>query len=215
MLNDPLPDDPMPLFRRWFDEACAGDAMRNPNALTLATVDTSIEPPQPSARIVLCKALHDDPGFIVMYSNYRSRKGRELTDCPRAAGVFYWDDIGRQVRIEGPVLRSPPHESDAYFATRPLGSRIGAWASDQSEPVRSRDRLAEKVKAAERKFAGDDEVPRPHFWGGYRLWIAAIEVWLEGKDRIHDRARWERSVRMGRNDEHLETGAWTVARLQP
>jgi pyridoxamine 5'-phosphate oxidase len=215
-LPEPLPDNPLPLFSSWFNEARQRAVQPNPDAMVLATVGDG---GRPSARIVLCKQIALNEGFIVFHTNYLSRKGRELTAQPRAAAVFHWDALHRQVRIEGPVLRSPAAESDSYFASRALVSRIGAWASDQSQPLASRATLAAQVKAMETKFGvtvGTPEanVPRPPHWGGHRLWIDSLELWIEGPGRVHDRAVWTRELT--KKDEFaFNAGAWKATRLNP
>jgi len=207
----------------------------NPNAMVLATVGPE---GQPSARVVLCKEVDPQRGYVVFYTNYRSLKGHQLAAHPRAAAVIHWDHLHRQIRLEGPVVQSPPAESDAYFASRPWQNRLGAWASDQSEPVQSRAQLKRAVEATAKRFgtpdpdseagsaAGDQPVPRPPHWGGYRLWIEKIELWVEGAGRIHDRARWVRELsrrpaageRRGpaeSADAAFDAGPWTATRLQP
>ena len=134
-LPEVLPVDPMPLFEQWFEAARVAQSQPNPDAMVLATATTE---GRPSARVVLLKKLVVDPGYVVFYTNYDSRKGRELAANPRAAAVVHWDALGRQVRLEGAVTVSPADESDAYFASRPLDSRIGAWASAQSRPLAAR-----------------------------------------------------------------------------
>jgi pyridoxamine 5'-phosphate oxidase len=181
---------------------------------------------QPSARVVLCKDIAAEAGFITFYTNYLSRKGRELEVNPRAAIVFHWDHRRRQVRAEGGVERLPAAESDAYFSTRPWQSRLGAWASRQSEPVESRAALRAAVADAARTFGipyegpGSEEpesmtveIARPATWGGYRLNVEAIELWVEGEFRIHDRARWTR--RSSHGHESGKAMSWSVTRLQP
>ena len=213
-LPDPLPANPLRLVADWLAQARTDAAQPNPNSMVLATVDGR---GQPSARVVLCKDIAAEAGFITFYTNYLSRKGRELEVNPRAAVVFHWDHRHRQVRGEGRVERLPAAESDAYFSSRPWQSRLGAWASRQSEPVESRDALRAAVAGAARRFgipysgAGLEEpesttadIPRPATWGGYRLNVEAIELWVEGEFRIHDRARWTR-----------EAMNWSVTRLQP
>jgi pyridoxamine-phosphate oxidase len=138
-LPEPLPADPMPLFQEWFREAGVRRAQPNPDAMILATTASSGEP---SARVVLCKRIDVAAGYVVFFTNYESRKGHELAARPRAAAVFHWDALHRQVRIEGPIIRSPDSESDQYFASRALDSRIAAWASAQSQPLESRGRCA-------------------------------------------------------------------------
>jgi len=220
-LPEQLPPDPFPLFKAWFDEAAAKRVQPNPNAFTLATIDPD---GKPSARIVLCKSLAVREGYIVFYTNRRSRKGAALAANPRAAAVFHWDALDRQVRIEGPVVESPDEESDAYFHSRPVAARIGAWASDQSQPIESRDAFIRKIAEAIRKLgvAIDDEaahVPRPPYWGGYRIWADTVELWLGSPVRVHDRARWTRKLtRQAVSDPRrsgFEASAWTAQRLQP
>ena len=213
---EPLPADPMPLFHEWFREAGGRRAQPNPDAMIVATTASSGEP---SARVVLCKRIDIAAGYIVFFTNYESRKGHELAALPRAAAVFHWDALHRQVRIEGPVIRSPVSESDQYFASRALDSRIGAWASAQSEPLASREVLQQRVSEFATRFgiapgARDGTVPRPPHWGGYRLWVERIELWAEGANRVHDRAVWTRSVQ--RADEFsFAGGAWRSTRLNP
>ena len=220
-LPDPLPGDPLVVAQAWLAQAQLDAAQPNPNSMVLATVDGR---GYPSARVVLCKEIQPRPGFILFYTNYRSRKGRELEANARAAVVFHWDHRHRQVRAEGPVEPLSDAENDAYFRTRAWQSRIGAWASEQSQPVASRQVLAGAVAATARRFGipyqgpGTDEpaqvdvdVPRPPHWGGYRLFPEAVELWVEGEFRIHDRARWTRSL----PDREGEGASWTVTRLQP
>ena len=223
LLSDPLPAEPLQVAQDWLDEAWKKALGPNPNAMTLAT---STVGGRPSARIVLCKNIVPCPGYVVFYTNYQSRKGRELADNPRAAAVLHWDAMHRQVRIEGIIDFAPEEDSDRYFASRALQSRVGAWASAQSQPVASRTDLLDAVSAAARKFgvavstsdadAGptDAVVPRPPHWGGYRLWADVVELWVEGAARIHDRARWSRPLAK-RADGVIEAGAWSVTRLQP
>lgn len=213
-LPDPLPADPMPLFRAWFDDAQAARHQPNPNAMTLATATPD---GVPSARIVLCKEILREPEAVVFYTNYESRKGHELLANPRAAAVFHWDAFDRQARLEGRVERSPAAESDAYFASRAWEKRIGAWASRQSEALASRDELTERVletilglglDAGALMHGEAVPIPRPPHWGGFRLIPSAIELWVGGPGRIHDRARWTRAAD-GRG------GAWSATRLFP
>ncbi|MGH8178611.1 MAG: pyridoxamine 5'-phosphate oxidase [Steroidobacter sp.] len=215
-LPEPLPASPLALFSAWFNEAKARRLQPNPDAMVLATVGAAM---RPAARVVLCKEISEQAGYVVFFTNYESRKGRELSAHPRAAAVFHWDLLHRQVRIEGAVVRSPGKESDAYFASRALDSRIGAWASQQSEPLASRAALAEQVRAAALRFgvtpdATGIDVPRPPYWGGHRLWIESIELWMEGANRVHDRAVWERELRQ--TDDYSFSGAdWRSTRLNP
>jgi pyridoxamine 5'-phosphate oxidase len=216
LLPDPLPESPLPLFHSWFEHAAAQRTQPNPDAMVLASVG---EDGAPSARVVLCKRIDADAGYIVFYTNYQSRKGRELTQHPRAAAVFHWDQLHRQVRIEGPVLRSPEPESDRYFASRALTSRIGAWASHQSVPLASRGELVRRAAATALKYglalgATEGAVPRPPHWGGFRLWIDKIELWSEGAFRIHDRALWTRALQP-HEQSGFNAGPWRATRLNP
>jgi len=223
-LPDPLPLDPMPLASTWLRQAWDEQVQPNPNAMVLATADAAS---RPSARVVLCKDIVPQPGYVVFYTNYDSRKGRELGANPRAAAVFHWDDLHRQLRVEGMVAPSPPSESDDYFASRSWRSRIAACASAQSEPIGSRAALIQRLREeAERLGAPDPttappddqepefHVPRPACWGGYRLWADAVELWVEGEHRAHDRARWTRALEP-HPDGVFGTGPWHHVRLQP
>lgn len=173
------PDDPLALFKDAFERAAAAEP-GDPTAAALATADAG---GAPSCRIVLLKGV-DARGFA-FFTNYGSRKARELAQNPRAALCFHWPAIGVQVRVEGAVERLGPEESDAYFATRPRESQLAAWASPQSEPLASRDELLARYAEAERRLPGP--VPRPPFWGGYRLVPARIEFWRDQERRLHDR----------------------------
>jgi pyridoxamine 5'-phosphate oxidase len=207
---------------QWLAQAQADRAQPNPDAMVLATVDGR---GHPSARVVLCKEIAAVPGYITFYTNYRSRKGADLAKNPRAAAVFHWDHRHRQVRIEGCVKALSAEASDAYFRSRAWQSRLGAWASQQSQPVESRAALSQAVAREARRFGIDYEgpgspeppevsveVPRPPHWGGFRLYADAVELWVEGEFRIHDRARWTRTL-----PQNPETSApaWSVTRLQP
>jgi pyridoxamine 5'-phosphate oxidase len=216
-LPDDLPPNPFPWIEAWLDHAQRRKDQPNPNSMTLATIDPD---GAPSARVVLCRGLDPDAGYVQFYTNRRSRKGEALAAHPHAAVVMHWDHTERQVRISGPVTLAPDAESDAYFAARHPASRLGAWASDQSEPIASRDALIEKVHDTMNRFGvdldneGDVEVPRPPHWGGYRVWAREVELWLGSPVRIHDRARWTRELTPA--GEHAFTpGPWTATRLQP
>ena len=191
--------DPIAQFRLWFEEAVAA-GIREPNAMTLAT---SARDGRPSARMVLLKGF-DQRGFT-LYTNYESRKGSELRENPWAALVLFWVDLERQIRIEGRVELVDVPESDAYFASRPLESRIGAWASPQSQVLPDRATLEKKVEELQTAYAGQ-EVPRPPFWGGFRVVPTTIEFWQGRPSRLHDRLRYRRPA---------EDGDWIIERLSP
>ena len=223
-LPDPLPADPMPLASTWFRQASDEQVQRNPNAMSLATADPD---GKPSVRIVLCKEIVADPGYLVFYTNYHSRKGRELAAHPWAAVVFHWDTLGRQLRVEGPVVHALASESDDYFASRSWRSRLSAMTSDQSAPVASRKLLQERLRVTAERLgtpnpftAADDDqepglrLPRPAHWGGYRLWAASVELWSEGEHRLHDRARWQRVIAPA-GDGRFQAEPWHHERLQP
>ncbi len=189
--------DPVDLFTQWLDVAVSA-GIHEPNAMALATADTS---GRPSVRIVLLKGF--DAAGAVFYTNYDSRKGRELAVNPWASAVLLWHQLQRQVRIEGRVERVHPEQSDAYFASRPRGAQIGAVASQQSRSVGDRDELETRVADAERTFDGRD-IERPEHWGGYRITLDAVEFWQGRADRVHDRFRF---TRVGDD--------WSRERLQP
>ena len=222
-LPDPLPMDPMPLAAAWLQQAWDEKAQRNPNSMVLATTDAA---GRPSARVVLCKEIVIDPGYLVFYTNYGSRKGQELAARPWAAIVFQWDELGRQLRVEGPVATSPAAESDDYFASRPWQSRLAALTSEQSAPIASRQDLLAKLRATAARFgapnpesAADDagaglKLPRPPGWGGYHLWAASVELWIEGEHRLHDRVRWTRELKFA-GGSYGQVRPWQHQRLQP
>jgi pyridoxamine 5'-phosphate oxidase len=186
MAARPVTDDPIERFQEWFREAEQA-GVEVPEAMTLATAGAD---GAPSARMVLLKGA-DDEGFV-FYSGYVSRKAGELDQNPRAALVFYWRPLGKQVRVEGPVERVPEGESAAYFATRPRGSQLAAWASQQSQPLDGREELERRYAELEREYEGR-EVPRPPHWGGYRLRPETIEFWEHRENRLHERLCYTRA----------------------
>jgi pyridoxamine 5'-phosphate oxidase len=191
--------DPNPFrqFELWFEQALAAQILE-PNAMTLATVTAE---GKPDARIVLLKGF-DDRGFV-FYTNFRSHKGQQLAANPHAALVFLWGDLERQVRIVGSVEKATNEEADSYFYSRPLGSRLGAWASTQSEVVPSREHLLERMTEFEAQYQ-DREIPRPDHWGGFRVIPTEFEFWQGRPSRLHDRLRYR-----------LQNGAWGIDRLAP
>ena len=189
--------DPLGQFRSWFADARAA-GVREPEAMALASASPS---GSPSVRMVLCKAF-DELGFV-FFTNYESRKGRELTENPQAALLFHWDPLGRQVRIEGPVERVTVEESAAYARSRPRGSQLSALASPQSRTVASRAELERAVAELEVRLA-DGEVPLPSTWGGFRLIPQSFEFWQQRSDRLHDRLLYRR-----------DEGGWQIERLAP
>ena len=190
--------NPISFFGKWFDEAMAAE-VREPNAMTLATATRD---GIPSARIVLLKGA-DKNGFS-FYSNYLSRKGKELAKNPSACLVFFWPELGRQVRIEGKILKLSKEESEAYFATRPFGSQLGAVVSPQSQVIANREVLDVAYTAYEQKFEGK-KIPKPAHWGGYILNPIAIEFWQGRESRLHDRVKYVL----------MEKGKWKIERLAP
>ena len=188
--------DPLRQFERWFEDALRAK-LPLPNAMTLATVSAA---GAPSARIVLLKGV--ERGGFVFYTNYLSRKGRELDRCARACLLLLWSDLERQVRIDGVVQKVTPAESDAYYATRPLGARLSAWASSQSEKVDSRRVLETSMEDTKRRYG--ETPPRPPHWGGYRVVPQEIEFWQGRADRLHDRLVYRR-----------HGDSWVIERLSP
>jgi len=196
--EEDLAADPVEQFRLWLDQAMAVDPMEF-TAMTLATADRE---GRPSARVVLLKGF-DERGFV-FFTNYESDKARALIENPRAALVFYWSALDRQVRIEGPVEKTSREESEAYFGSRPRGSRLGAWASPQSRPVDGRREIERLLEDAAGRFAEGD-IPLPDFWGGFRVRHETVEFWQGRPNRLHDRLRYAR----------LAGGGWRVERLAP
>jgi len=197
LLESAVAPDPLAQFRRWYADAEAA-GMRAPHAMALATAGPD---GAPSVRMVLLKDV-DERGFV-FYTGYVSRKAGELDANPRASLLFYWDPLGRQVRVEGSVERVDAEESDTYFATRPRGAQLAAASSRQSAVLSGRDELDARVAELGREF-GSGDVPRPAHWGGYRLLPELYEFWQHREDRLHDRLRYRPA-----------DGAWTIERLSP
>lgn len=193
-----LAPDPVTMFRRWLQDAVRA-GLYEPNAMVVATADAD---GTPGSRIVLLKGLSEQ-GFV-FFTNYSSRKAEELAANPRAALLFPWQQLERQVRVEGPVVRLGDTENDGYFASRPHASRIGAWASPQSQVVPDRATLDRRYDEVATRF-GDADIPRPPHWGGYRVEPEAVEFWQGRVGRMHDRLRYRRDLDAG----------WVIERLAP
>ena len=192
---------PLQAVRRWIGEALDAGTEVEPTAMTVATVEQGPGGPLPDARAMLCKGI--DHG-LVFYTSRASAKGAQLATAPAAAAVFLWMTLERQVRVRGRVEALDDGTSDAYFATRPRGSQLSAWVSEQSRPIADRAALEDRVAEVAARFEGED-VPRPTHWGGYRLVPEQVELWQGRPDRLHDRLRWVRT----------DTEQWVLERLQP
>ncbi|MCR9107990.1 pyridoxamine 5'-phosphate oxidase [Marivita sp. XM-24bin2] len=191
-------DDPFEIARRWLTEAEASEP-NDPNAIALSTVDVD---GMPNVRMVLLKDIEDDA--FVFYTNYNSRKGEEIQSAGKAAFVLHWKSLRRQIRVRGTVTREEGEKADAYYASRSLKSRLGAWASQQSQPLASRTELMAEVAKLTPKLGTNP--PRPEFWGGFRIHPTEIEFWADGAFRLHDRFRWEKVS---------EKEDWKINRLHP
>ena len=198
LVEDRVARDPFAQFRAWLDEAIATEGLIEPHAVTVATVAPD---GQPSARVVLLRG-YDERGFV-FFTNYESRKGRELDGAGKAGLLFYWGPLERQIRIDGAVARISADESDAYFAKRPRGHRLSAWASKQSSIVPDRAYLEAQMAEEDARFQ-DVEVPRPPYWGGYRVVPSAFEFWQGRRNRVHDRIAYVR-----------DGDVWRIERLSP
>ena len=209
LIEDPaaIEKGPTALFKSWIEEAIAAE-VPEPNGMCLSTCVNN----KPSSRVVLLKS-YDNRGFV-WFTNYSSRKSEELVNNPRAALTFWWAELERQVRIEGSVEKVSGSESDAYFSTRPRGSQIGAWSSDQSSVISDRSALDAQEKQVQARFSDESvPVPRPPHWGGFRLVPHRIEFWKGRKSRMHDRLVFERDATEG--SIATDGGKWMVKRLQP
>jgi pyridoxamine 5'-phosphate oxidase len=193
-----LEDDPVAMFRRWFDDTVAA-GVHEPNAMVVSSVSAQ---GRPSSRLVLLKGL-DDRGFV-FYTNLQSRKGEEVAANPAVSLLFPWHDLQRQVRVEGAASRVTPEEDEAYFASRPRESQLGAWASPQSSVVESRSALDERYDEVAARFADADAIPLPPFWGGIRVAPEVVEFWQGRKGRLHDRLVYR-----------ADPSGWQVLRLAP
>ena len=219
MLSQSMTQNPLLLLQSWLNEAMELDLQPNPDTMAIATSNSQ---GLPNVRMVLCKEINTEEGYVVFYTNYNSVKSMEIKENPKCSALFHWDKLGYQIRIRGEILQSPDEENDAYFASRHLGSQVGAWASNQSDPVGDRQALDDQFRKILDRFnltsesitQNEQEIPRPPHWGGYRLWIEEIEFWLNQKDRLHDRLHFRRALTI--SSEGIETEKkWTVKRLQP
>lgn len=215
LAQDPLPVDPLPILADWQRDAFDQGLQSNPHAIALATVEPD---GAPAVRMVLCKRIDVELGEVIFYTDRRSRKGCALANHPRAAAVFYWGPQNRQARVTGEVRFVDDSEADAYFATRPSDSQLGAWASEQSHPIDSRRDLERRLSAEAKRFGikpGNSpcaELPRPPHWVGYAIQLDRIELWVSRPGRIHDRVVWKRPARASRAEARCP---WTSQRLQP
>ena len=214
-----MTQNPLLLLQSWFNEALELDLQPNPDTMAIATSNSQ---GLPNVRMVLCKEINTEEGYVVFYTNYNSVKSMEIKENPKCSALFHWDKLGYQIRIRGEILQSPDEENDAYFASRHLGSQVGAWASNQSNSVVDRQALDDQFRKILDRFnltnesitRNEKKIPRPPHWGGYRLWIEEIEFWLNQKDRLHDRLHFRRALTI--SSEGIETEKnWTVKRLQP
>jgi pyridoxamine 5'-phosphate oxidase len=219
MLSQSMTQNPLLLLQSWFNEALELDLQPNPDTMAIATSNSQ---GLPNVRMVLCKEINTEEGYVVFYTNYNSVKSMEIKENPKCSALFHWDKLGYQIRIRGEILQSPDEENDAYFASRHLGSQVGAWASNQSNSVVDRQALDDQFRKILDRFnltnesitRNEKKIPRPPHWGGYRLWIKEIEFWLNQKDRLHDRLHFRRALTI--SSEGIETEKnWTVKRLQP
>ncbi|SFB89331.1 Pyridoxamine 5'-phosphate oxidase [Marinospirillum celere] len=192
-------DCPFALFTQWLSDAMQSETL-DPNAMTLATVDTS---GQPKARTLLLKGFSKEKGWV-FYTNYESDKGSELAHNPKCSLLFWWENLERQVRIEGQVQKLSEQESDAYYSSRPRDSQLGAWVSEQSQIIENREVMEERQAILEEQYQGIDALPRPPHWGGYQLRPTSIEFWQGQPSRLHDRIRFR-----------YEDGEWIMERLAP
>ena len=219
ILSQSMTQNPLLLLQSWLKEAMELDLQPNPDTMAIATSNSQ---GLPNVRMVLCKEINIEEGYVVFYTNYNSVKSLEIKENPKCSALFHWDKLGYQIRIRGEILQSPDEENDTYFASRHLGSQVGAWASNQSNPVEDREALDDQFKKILDRFnltsesitRNEQKIPRPPNWGGYRLWIEEIEFWLNQKDRLHDRLHFRRALTI--SSEGIETEKkWTVKRLQP
>jgi pyridoxamine 5'-phosphate oxidase len=211
--------NPVLILKEWMDEVVESKIQPNPNSMSISTIDANN---RPNSRMVLCKEINEELGYLVFYTNYQSNKSKEIGVNNECSGLFHWDTFGYQVRVRGIIVKSPEVESDNYFATRDIGSQLSAWASHQSQIVEDRESLDDQFQQAMDKFnlkdseleSSDINIPRPEFWGGYRIWIREIELWLNKKDRFHDRLLFTRKL-VATTSGIEASNHWVIKRLQP
>ena len=219
MLSQSMTQNPLLLLQSWFNEAIELDLQPNPDSMAIATTNSQ---GLPNVRMVLCKEINTEEGYVIFYTNYNSVKSMEIKENPKCSALFHWDKLGYQIRIRGELLQSPDEENDAYFASRHLGSQVGAWASNQSNPIEDKQALDDQFRKILDRFnltsesitQNEQKIPRPPHWGGYRLWIEEIEFWLNQEDRLHDRLHFRRALTISNEGIKTEKN-WTVKRLQP
>ncbi|PKR80915.1 pyridoxamine 5'-phosphate oxidase [Brumimicrobium salinarum] len=192
--------DPMLLFKKWYQEAFEKQCV-SPNSMTVSTVGVDL---MPSSRVVYLKDLLAEG--LIFYTNYESEKGKQIGENPQVSALFFWDELSRQIRVQGKIEKAPEFISDEYFASRPRGSQLGAWASKQSEVISDRVSLEKELERVKKQFK-NKEVPRPEFWGGYLIRPTYIEFWQGRPNRLHDRICFERN--------NVESEVWTVSRRNP
>jgi pyridoxamine 5'-phosphate oxidase len=211
-LPESLPADPLPLLASWLEDAAKVLGPDHPNA-TAMTLATAGRDGAPDARMVLCRGVDAGRGVLTFYTDRSSQKGRQLAENPRAAAVFYWEPLYRQLRVRGPIRQTSDSDSDAYFASRPLGSQVSASVSLQSSPLATRGELERAQAEAARRTQAAGAVQRPERWGGFQLWIEELELWVGRTDRLHDRALFVRKLR--ETAEGFEASPWSATRVQP
>ena len=211
--------NPVFILKEWMNEVVQSEIQPNPTSMSLSTTDSQ---GCPNSRMVLCKEINEALGYLVFYTNYKSSKSKEIELNNRCSALFHWDTFGYQIRVRGAISKSPEDESNNYFATRDLGSQISAWASNQSQDVEDRKSMDNRFQKIMEKFNIKDKdlkssiikIPRPDFWGGYRIWISEIELWLNQKDRFHDRLFFKRTL-IKASSGFKASSDWVVTRLQP
>ncbi len=212
-------ENPVLILKEWMDEVVQSKIQPNPNSMSISTIDAK---GRPNSRMVLCKEVNEKLGYLVFYTNYESNKAKEIGVNNECSGLFHWDTFGYQVRVRGTIVQSPEVDSDKYFATRDIGSKLSAWASHQSQIVEDRESLDNQFQQTMDKFnvkesqleSSDINIPRPEFWGGYQIWIREIELWLNQKDRFHDRLSFKRTLAITSSGIEASND-WAIKRLQP